>query len=212
MPRFSELDEPFVCPYRHGCPCLEGLPPDMVWQRYQAVQGTECQYEHLLRELHGQLDQEQRRNRELETENQQLKVQLRALHQRQFKGRTHPPKDPPKPDAPDASKKPRGAPRGHPGWQRPVPDHVDRVVVVAMPCYGPQCRRRKRRFNAEVASCFPSGLRSERGHSAVSAASLALSMLLCRVPPSEVPSFRAGRAVFLGSTEPDEILQIPFRG
>ena len=99
MPRFSELDEPFVCPYRHGCPCLEGLPPDMVWQRYQAVQGTECQYEHLLRELHGQLDQEQRRNRELETENQQLKVQLRALHQRQFKGRTHPPKDPPKPDA-----------------------------------------------------------------------------------------------------------------
>ena len=78
MPRFCELDEEFVCPHRNGCPYLEGLPTGMVWNRYQNVQGTECQYEHIIQELNGELDQEHRRNRELQRENQQLKTQLAA--------------------------------------------------------------------------------------------------------------------------------------
>ena len=41
MPRFTELDEEFVCPYRHGCPYLEGLPASWVWERHQRVVGLE---------------------------------------------------------------------------------------------------------------------------------------------------------------------------
>jgi hypothetical protein len=112
----------------------------MVWRRYQDVQGTECHDEHLLQELNGQLDQACRRVRELATENQQLKAQLQALHRRQFKGRRHPPKSPGAPDAPPDQKKKRGAPPGHPGWQRPKPDHVDRIVAVAAPKECPLCQ------------------------------------------------------------------------
>jgi len=136
VPRLSELDHPFNCPHRHGCPYLEGLAAHWVWNRYQDLQGTECHYEHVIQELTGQLDQQRRRNRELERENQQLKAQLLALHQSQFKGRRHPLK----PDSPPSQKKTRGAPKGHPPWQRPKPDHVDKIVVVAAPLSCPLCQ------------------------------------------------------------------------
>jgi len=139
MPRFSELDEWFVCPYRNGCPYLEGLPPHMVWRRYQDVAGTECHYEHIIQQLNQQLDQEQSRNRELERENQQLSAQLQALHRRQFKGRRHPP-TPPASGSPADQKKKRGAPKGHPAWQRPKPDHIDQTVAVAAPQRCPACQ------------------------------------------------------------------------
>jgi len=139
MPRFSELEEEFVCPYRNGCPYLEGLPPHMVWHRYQQVAGTECHYEHLLQELHQQLDQEQKRHRQLELENQRLRAQLQALHRRQFKGRRHPPAPPASPAPADPPKK-RGAPVGHPPWQRPKPQHVDRTVAVPVPQRCPFCQ------------------------------------------------------------------------
>ena len=139
MPRFSELDEEFVCPYRNGCPYLEGLPPHMVWRRYEQVEGTECHYEHILQRCNQQLGQEQSRNRQLELENQQLRAQLQALHRRQFKGRRHPP-TPPTSDSSAGPHKKRGAPKGHPAWQRPKPGHIDQIVAVAAPQRCPFCQ------------------------------------------------------------------------
>src|SRR5437763_8354232 len=117
MPRFSELDEEFVCPYRNGCPYLEGLPAKWVWERYAESSGLECQYEYQIKELNQQLSDSCRQNRELERENQQLKAQLHALHQRQFKGRKKPPAASDS-ECPSAQRKKRGAPVGHPPWQR----------------------------------------------------------------------------------------------
>jgi hypothetical protein len=110
----------------------------MVWHRYQEVSGTECHYEHLLEQLHRELDQEQSLSLELERENQQLKAQLQALHRRQFKGR-HRSATPP-PDLPAAPKKKRGAPWGHPPWRRPKPRQIDRVVPVPAPTSCPHCQ------------------------------------------------------------------------
>ena len=138
MPRFCELDEEFVCPHRHGCPYLEGMPTKVVWDHYQRVQGTECHYEHIIKELNEELDRQHRINRELERENQQLKAQLAALHRSQFKGRRHP-LAPAEPDEAPAQKKKRGAPKGHPAWQRPAPDHIDRTVEVDAPRICPFC-------------------------------------------------------------------------
>jgi hypothetical protein len=137
VPRFSELDEEFVCRYRHGCPYLEGLPPERVWHRYQAVTGTECHYEHLLQQLSQELDQSRRLAREQERQIQQLKAQLQALHRRQFKGR-HRPATPP--DTPAVLKKKRGAPWGHPPWRRPKPRLIDRIVPVPAPRCCPHCQ------------------------------------------------------------------------
>jgi hypothetical protein len=93
MPRFSELDEEFVCPHRNGCPYLEGLPAKWVWDRYAQSSGLECQYEYQIEQLNKQLTDSGRQNRELELQNQHLKAQVRALHQRQFKGAQHPGRD-----------------------------------------------------------------------------------------------------------------------
>lgn len=92
MPRFTDLPDDFCCPYRHGCPYLEGLPAAWLWQRHQQVAGTECHYEYQLEELHQKLQQEVRHSQSLERENQQLRAQLLALHRRQFKRRAADPK------------------------------------------------------------------------------------------------------------------------
>jgi hypothetical protein len=139
MPRFSELDEQFICPYRHRCPYLEGLPAKWVWERFNAASGLECQYEYQIQELHQQLDQECRENQALRLENQQLKAQLEALHRRQFKGRRIPQADPPAAGDPPGQKKKRGAPVGHPPWQRPKPQHIDQTVSVLAPQICPHC-------------------------------------------------------------------------
>lgn len=139
MPRFSELDDEFVCPYRHGCPYLEGLSTKWVWDRYQNVAGTECQYEHIIQELNQELSKERKLNKKLEQENQQLKAELQALHRRQFKGRKNP-SPPATPEAPAKQKKKRGAPIGHPAWQRPEPNHIDLFVPVPCPDHCPHCQ------------------------------------------------------------------------
>jgi transposase len=138
MPQFKDLPDDFCCPHRHSCPYLEGLSTSWVFHRYQEVGGTECQYEYQLEELHRQLDEERRERQKLERENQQLKAQLDALHRRQFKGRKAP--TTPTPDCPSAKRKKRGAPVGHPPWQRAKPKHIDQVVAVPAPEQCPHCQ------------------------------------------------------------------------
>src|SRR5512147_1674099 len=88
MPEFKDLPDDFCCPYRDGCPYLEGLSTGWVFGRYQQSGGIECHYEYQLEELYKQLRQERRHTQQVELENQQLRAQLQALHRRQFKGRT----------------------------------------------------------------------------------------------------------------------------
>src|SRR6266481_1135605 len=71
MPEFKDLPDDFSCPYRDGCPYLEGLSTSWVFHRYQDVAGTECHYEYQLEELHKQLNQERRQRKQVELEKQQ---------------------------------------------------------------------------------------------------------------------------------------------
>jgi hypothetical protein len=137
MPEFKDLPDDFCCPYRHGCPYLEGLSTSWVFHRYQHVAGTECQYEYQLEELNRLLQEERQERKKVQLENQQLKAQLHALHRRQFKGRRA---SAAQPDCPSARRKKRGAPVGHPPWQRAKPKHIDRVLEVPAPKSCPHCR------------------------------------------------------------------------
>lgn len=137
MPRFTDLPDDFCCPYRHGCPYLEGLPAAWVWQRHQEVAGTECHYEYQLQQVHQELSEAHARLRDLERENQQLRAQLLALHRRQFKGRTQPPPASPQGAPPQPGK--RGAPAGHPAWVRPKPKQIDFCFEVPAPQCCPEC-------------------------------------------------------------------------
>jgi hypothetical protein len=137
MPTFADLDPNFVCPHRKGCPYLEGLSTQWVWSEYQRASGLECDYEHQLEELHRQAEEQNRHRRKLELENQQLRAQLHALHRRQFQGRRA--ATAPTSGGASAQPKKRGAPAGHPPWQRAQPKHIDRVVPVPAPKECPHC-------------------------------------------------------------------------
>jgi transposase len=137
MPQFADLPGDFCCPYRDGCPYLEGLSTVWVFNRYQEVIGTESQYEYQLEELSKELQQERRQRQQLEREKQQLQAQLRALHCRQFKGRSKPASTP---ECPSVQRKKRGAPVGHPAWRRPQPKQIDFVFEVPAPPCCPACQ------------------------------------------------------------------------
>jgi hypothetical protein len=137
MPRSPQPPPDFVCPYRHACPCLEGLSTQWVWGRYQESGGLECDYESQLEQLGKELDQAHQRLRQQDQQIAQLKAELRALHRRQFKGRAVPPAA--APADPHAPPRKRGAPVGHPPWQRPLPEHIDAVVPVPAPQTCPHC-------------------------------------------------------------------------
>lgn len=138
MPEFKDLPEDFRCPYRDGCPYLEGLSTGWVFHRYQAVAGTEGSYEYQLEELTQELDAERRQRQEAERRNQQLQAQLHALHRRQFKGRRS--AAAPSSTCPSSPRKKRGAPVGHPPWQRAKPKRIDQVVAVPAPQSCPDCQ------------------------------------------------------------------------
>ena len=140
MPRFTDLDAEFICPYRDGCPYLEGLSTQWVWEQYQATAGLECNYEYIIEQQNQELAKVHAQNRELEQENHQLQAQLHALHQRQFKGRHKAPTTGSR-DAPSGKPKKRGAPVGHPPWQRAKPKHIDRTIPVQAPKRCPRCHR-----------------------------------------------------------------------
>ncbi|NIV98985.1 transposase, partial [Candidatus Saccharibacteria bacterium] len=89
-----------------------------------------------------QLDQALALIGKLEKQNQQLKAKLKALHQRQFKAnkkrkvksyqnKTN--------EKSTEKKKKRGPPKGHPGWFRAKPDHIDKTVQVDAPQHCPHC-------------------------------------------------------------------------
>ena len=130
----------FQCPYRHGCPHLEGLSTQWMWEEYEHAPEENSEHWRIREILEQKLTVAGKRISELERENEDLKAQLTALHRRQFKtnkksstqniGRT---------DTTSADKKKRGAPTGHPGWSRRIPDHIDTVVTVAAPVVCPHC-------------------------------------------------------------------------
>ena len=138
MPQLPDLPPRFECTYEHSCPYLEGLPTGWVLDRYRAVAGIERRYEEQLQALSQVLREERRARQKLERENKELQAQLQAVHRRQFKGRRSKAALP-VPDAAAAPKK-RGAPVGHPLWQRAAPTRIDQVVQVEAPRVCPHCQ------------------------------------------------------------------------
>ena len=137
MPEFKDLPDDFRCPYRDGCPYLEGLSTGWVFHRYQDVAGTECHYEYQLEQLYDELHEERRRRKQAELEKQQLQARLHALHRRQFKGRRI--AVAPGSHCLSAPRKNRGPPVGHLPWQRPKPKRIDQTISVAAPRRCPEC-------------------------------------------------------------------------
>ena len=139
----------FVCLHRNYCPHLEGLSTGWVWEEYQRSGHREREDAQSIRQLEDELEQAEQRILALETDNDGLKAKLAALHKSRFKRKKKASCEPDPQAAKDSSdgiatstsepKRPRGAPKGHPGWSRHKPDHVDKTVDVPAPSVCPDC-------------------------------------------------------------------------
>ena len=75
----------------------------------------------------------------------QLRAENKRLHQQKFKARNTREKGTPtakrdRETKAESEEKKRGAPYGHPPWNRKVPDRVDRIIEVDAPCNCPHCK------------------------------------------------------------------------
>ena len=139
MSRHAEPPCGFQCPYRHSCPHLDGLSTTWALEVFDECSQLRGQYEAMEAAYEQRIAELEKALLERDDKIAQLQVQHRKL----FK-----PNKPNKPDAKagDAGSGPvkvkvrrRGAPLGHPGWRRRVPDHVDETVEVDAPKDCPHC-------------------------------------------------------------------------
>jgi transposase len=133
----------FKCPYKQNCPHLEGLSTQWVFNEYQNSHEEHLEHWKARDNLEEELEKALEKITELENGNEDLKAKLKALHNRQFKPnrKSGPEKSINSADdhSPLKKKKKRGAPKGHPGWFRHKPDHIDKVVIVEAPDVCPHC-------------------------------------------------------------------------
>jgi len=137
MPSKSLRQPPanYQCPYQHCCPHLQGLSTEFVFAEYQNSHEEHLDHWKARDELNELLEQMRGYTQALEAQNAELKAKLTALHRRQFKANR---KQPPASARPPERRK-RGAPMGHPAWQRPKPAHIDQTRIVAAPQVCPHC-------------------------------------------------------------------------
>lgn len=139
MPRYyPEPPYNFQCPYKHNCPHLEGLSTKWVFEEYQTSSDENLDHWKIRDIQQKELRKAYEHIKKLETENEDLKAKLQTIHRRQFKANKKEAKTTDKKEKSQKKKK-RGPPKGHPGWHRRTPDHIDKTVIVPAPEKCPHC-------------------------------------------------------------------------
>ena len=117
-----------------------------MWEEYQRGHIQEQQQWAIIEQQDEPLKRAANRIGQLEKQVAQLQAKLPAWHRRQFKASKARSSSESQPsDTAHGTNKPpakRGAPVGHPGWQRAGPDHVDHQVAVPAPKRCPHCGAR----------------------------------------------------------------------
>jgi len=137
MGRHKEAPFNFECPYKDHCPHLGMSTTWALTQIKHADQDRD--FIHLQQEHLNALEKKSRAD---DREIAELRAQLKARHSSKFKPNTKAKKQKRVyPDQePDHPARSRGAPRGHPPWNRAVPEHIDRTVHVPPPRVCPHCK------------------------------------------------------------------------
>jgi len=134
MGRNKHAPRGFECPYKHACPHLDGISATWASLLLCDVDRDRFRDGPSMIEAEKEIKALDEENRELTARVAELESRLRQQHRLRFKRNRKA-----KPERKNAPRK-RGAPVGHPPWQRPVPDRVDRSVVVPAPCVCPHCK------------------------------------------------------------------------
>ena len=138
MGRYKEAPFGFQCSYRHACPHLGGI--STTWASLLIADRDRDGFRdgHLAIHAEKELKTLEAALQQARVENERLRAENKALHQRQFKANRCK-------DRPDAQETESGAPRkrgppfGHPPWNRRTPNRADRTVKVPPPDVCPHC-------------------------------------------------------------------------
>jgi hypothetical protein len=128
------------------CPHLLGEALSSLMVARNSYQDESAKWLHEVERLRKELAQRDKRVKELASENEQLRRELKAIHRRPFQKHASKKnavedeggKEQTPPILQVCPKKKRGAPVGHPGWYRPVPTHWHRCEDV-IPEACPDC-------------------------------------------------------------------------
>ena len=133
----------YDCIYKNCCPHLQGLSTTWVFNEYQQSSMEHLDHWKIRDEQQEELEKANAYIKELENKNEALKAKLKALHQKQFKTnkkvKQHDSTTTDMDQVTSKKKKTRGAPKGHPGWRRRRPDHIDHTIIVPAPEVCPYC-------------------------------------------------------------------------
>ncbi len=126
-------------------PYLDGLPAKMVISEYHRADEVYDEHLRIIDNFREALDERDGRIRALERELAEIKAKYQALYRKQFKPNRKKDEAVGAQEEGGSSKtkkkvKKRGAPVGHPGWTRPVPTRIDRIVHVPAPAICPHCK------------------------------------------------------------------------
>ena len=132
MGRYKEAPPGFQCPYRDACPHLRGLSTTWANELIADAQKDTYRDSHYVGRITEENAALEADNRRLEKENAELRARLQAQHASRFKPDRQPPRD-------ARQRRKHGAPQGHPPWNRPLPDRIDRTVRVPAPTTCPHC-------------------------------------------------------------------------
>ncbi len=137
----------FDCQHKNECPHLMGLSTHWVFSEYSRAQEQYQEFLHIRDNFRHDLDDAYRRINKLKKEIDELKAKFKTLHTRQFKKNI-------KRNTTAPKKRSRGAPKGHPGWFRKKPHHVDKTVAVPAPDICPHCSKNNLQTVDEIKEHF----------------------------------------------------------
>lgn len=130
----------YGCPHVSHCPHLGGAALGSI---VLSANSNDEWLQSLLRQidaLRAENTAKYHKIEELTAEVEQLKRELKAERQKQFKATASKDEEDAVADRPpETGPKKRGAPVGHPGWFRPTPTRIDRTILVPAPKRCPHC-------------------------------------------------------------------------
>jgi len=140
MGRLHKAPDNFECPYKKACPELCNRPALEVRHALEECDRLERRYGMLVYESNLEIA-----NLSAKVESQQKKIdelqaQFTARHRRQFKPTKQRETTIEGPQCSITKRPKKGAPVGHPPWNRTTPDHIDKTVEVPPPEVCPHCR------------------------------------------------------------------------
>ncbi len=133
----------FECFYQHNCPHMSGMSAHHAKLVINNAPHERSELYQRIDSYRKDLEEAHQRIKELKKEAAYYKTQWQLLHRKQFKANktSHTSSTTSSPPDPGGSTSPnkRGVPKGHPGWYRKKPQHVDRTIEVPAPEKCPDC-------------------------------------------------------------------------